>query len=812
MAKLTFILDDGETIEVPLHDHVTIGRADGNDVVVYDPRISSRHAELHFLTDGGFEVRDLASKAGTFVNGERVERKILGHGDTVSFGPLKGEYTVEGNEPNGARPRPTGAPQQMRHAVQTGGARSIIKHPTTPMDQDRPNTGNSGGGRLLSSVSSTPKVEIVPDPMRPAASGNSRLTRSAADALSPGPAYGSKANPSAPVQGGDQSRPATKPEASKLLAAVLAIPGENAAPRPVEDAGKNNASQPPRLETRQPAPHMTSSLARPVTAQTRSDVPPKQEPPVKLEPARPAPAALPSQPSSSTSSESGRPASWAQSTRPASPEPPSRDARLQNAARLAAQTQPQSQTEMRTAADSKLAAEARPRIETRPETKLASEGRPAAETRQPAARALPQPQQPAPAPQRSATFQSQLPPVSLGTDAASPPGRSRSAEPPAEQPGTHAAAAPPASISSMPPSDIKSSTPSVIEAAPGLDQRVVSLVYSKLQGDAKAAISSLEQRQKALDDEVSRMKYELIGMQEERRKIVQSQAEFEQAQQAEQRKLESLRQEHASAEKKFLQFTTSIKQAQDRLADLQAQERQLAHVTDELGQAERKRQELHDSIEALVAEGEAKRAEVQSSIDAAQAEAERTRREAHASIESLMAESEAKRSEVRSTVEALMHDGESKRGEVQAAIDALLAEGEIKRAEVQAAIDALGAEGDAKHAEILASIEALNADGEARRAEWYAEISRIAAEGEARRAEWQNEFEKLDADAEAHQDEINAAINALRQEEETARAAVQRQHDELQRLVDAGQDALREVEAMTSNKEQMGVQLLNLLK
>ncbi|MEZ0274246.1 MAG: FHA domain-containing protein, partial [Roseimicrobium sp.] len=95
MAKLTFILDDGETIEVPLHDSVTIGRADGNDVVVYDPRISSRHAELHFLSDGKFEVRDLASKAGTYVNGERVERKLLGHGDQVNFGPLKGEFSTE---------------------------------------------------------------------------------------------------------------------------------------------------------------------------------------------------------------------------------------------------------------------------------------------------------------------------------------------------------------------------------------------------------------------------------------------------------------------------------------------------------------------------------------------------------------------------------------------------------------------------------------------------------------------------------------------------------------------------------------------
>ena len=71
MARLTFILDDGESIEVQLQDDITIGRLDGNDVVVDDPRISSRHAEVHRMPGGGFEVRDLASTAGTLVNGER---------------------------------------------------------------------------------------------------------------------------------------------------------------------------------------------------------------------------------------------------------------------------------------------------------------------------------------------------------------------------------------------------------------------------------------------------------------------------------------------------------------------------------------------------------------------------------------------------------------------------------------------------------------------------------------------------------------------------------------------------------------------
>ncbi|CAN5897812.1 hypothetical protein BH11VER1_BH11VER1_30990 [soil metagenome] len=92
MAKLTFILDDEQEIEVPLSERITIGRVEGNDVVVDDPRMSSRHAEVKRIGEGQYEVRDLGSKGGTFINGERVERKKLQHGDRVNFGPLHGIF------------------------------------------------------------------------------------------------------------------------------------------------------------------------------------------------------------------------------------------------------------------------------------------------------------------------------------------------------------------------------------------------------------------------------------------------------------------------------------------------------------------------------------------------------------------------------------------------------------------------------------------------------------------------------------------------------------------------------------------------
>lgn len=94
MAKLTFVLEDGQE-EVPLADRLTLGRAEDNDVVVDDERLSKHHAEVICHPDGRVEVRDLGSATGTLVNGESVESRILRHGDKLSFGPLTAVLDLE---------------------------------------------------------------------------------------------------------------------------------------------------------------------------------------------------------------------------------------------------------------------------------------------------------------------------------------------------------------------------------------------------------------------------------------------------------------------------------------------------------------------------------------------------------------------------------------------------------------------------------------------------------------------------------------------------------------------------------------------
>lgn len=94
MVTLTFVLEDGEEVVVPLSGLVTLGRDDDNDVIIDDERISRHHAELSLLPDGRVEVSDLGSTGGTFVNGRPARKQIVKPGDKLAFGPLAADIVV----------------------------------------------------------------------------------------------------------------------------------------------------------------------------------------------------------------------------------------------------------------------------------------------------------------------------------------------------------------------------------------------------------------------------------------------------------------------------------------------------------------------------------------------------------------------------------------------------------------------------------------------------------------------------------------------------------------------------------------------
>lgn len=65
---------------------IRIGRQPDNDITLGDLDVSRHHAELRRNPSGGFEIVDLGSHSGTYVNGERITSKVLTEQDIISIG------------------------------------------------------------------------------------------------------------------------------------------------------------------------------------------------------------------------------------------------------------------------------------------------------------------------------------------------------------------------------------------------------------------------------------------------------------------------------------------------------------------------------------------------------------------------------------------------------------------------------------------------------------------------------------------------------------------------------------------------------
>src|ERR1700682_6213363 len=92
MAKLA--LDKGGSILYQFFldkDRVGVGRDVHNQVVVDDPAVAGEQAEIISIGNDHI-LEDMRTANGTFVNGRRVDRHILQHGDVVELGSFYLRY------------------------------------------------------------------------------------------------------------------------------------------------------------------------------------------------------------------------------------------------------------------------------------------------------------------------------------------------------------------------------------------------------------------------------------------------------------------------------------------------------------------------------------------------------------------------------------------------------------------------------------------------------------------------------------------------------------------------------------------------
>jgi hypothetical protein len=91
--RAMLILEDEKCfpLEKPV---INIGRKSSNHLVLNDLRVSRTHAQIRAMKDG-FILFDIGSSGGTYVNGERVNQRVLKPGDVISIAGIKLIYAEE---------------------------------------------------------------------------------------------------------------------------------------------------------------------------------------------------------------------------------------------------------------------------------------------------------------------------------------------------------------------------------------------------------------------------------------------------------------------------------------------------------------------------------------------------------------------------------------------------------------------------------------------------------------------------------------------------------------------------------------------
>ncbi|WP_405740663.1 FHA domain-containing protein [Streptomyces sp. NBC_01525] len=132
-----------------------IGRALENELVVSDLQVSRHHAEFHATPDGRFEIRDLGSHNGTYVNGQPVPRSgsaDIGPNDIIGVG--HSTFRLVGD--------------RLEEFVDTGDVSFSARHLTVTVD---------GGKQILKDVSfGVPEKSLIAV-IGPSGSGKSTLLK-----------------------------------------------------------------------------------------------------------------------------------------------------------------------------------------------------------------------------------------------------------------------------------------------------------------------------------------------------------------------------------------------------------------------------------------------------------------------------------------------------------------------------------------------------------------------------------------------------------------------------------------------------------
>ena len=172
MPKLTLLLGR-RTMQVYdfKQPSIVVGRDDTADVLIDNPSVSRRHAEIR-LGDDGWVVEDLGSSNGTFLRGAKITGpQSIGLGDEIGLGKFSivfGKALGEGEAP--AKPSAASAPAARAPAMRGNeGTMHINPHEVKELlkESEKKKRAHflweSGGTRGTHYLSETPAVLIGTD-------------------------------------------------------------------------------------------------------------------------------------------------------------------------------------------------------------------------------------------------------------------------------------------------------------------------------------------------------------------------------------------------------------------------------------------------------------------------------------------------------------------------------------------------------------------------------------------------------------------------------------------------------------------------
>lgn len=150
MATLTFVLPDGTESPFTLAGELTVGREEGNDVVLPEGGLSRKHCRF-YEENGEVLVEDLGSSNGTFVDGERVEGPTpVKAGQEILVANIEVRLSAPSAAP---RRQPTAARKAAGSSARTGTIEGLAAGKRSPRalpaPAGRPTSGNRPGASAL---------------------------------------------------------------------------------------------------------------------------------------------------------------------------------------------------------------------------------------------------------------------------------------------------------------------------------------------------------------------------------------------------------------------------------------------------------------------------------------------------------------------------------------------------------------------------------------------------------------------------------------------------------------------------------------